>query len=85
MAFASSMRAAIAVPFEEEDPETAELVVRFFEKSFGYLEMEFAGQVLAPGVGEKGEILEKPERLEEGFELGRRLAAGRKSLPPARA
>jgi len=66
--------AAIAVPFEEEDPGVAALLVSFFEKCFQYLEMQFVGEILVPGVGEKGEILEKPNRLEEGYELGRRLA-----------
>jgi multimeric flavodoxin WrbA len=70
-------RAAIAVPFEEDNPETAELVVRFFEKSFAYLEMEMLGQVIVPGVGERGEIVGRPEKLEEGFALGRRLAGVR--------
>ena len=33
-------------------------------------------QIIAPGVTRRGEILEKTERLEEAFELGRRLAKG---------
>ncbi len=68
--------AALAIPFEEESPETAELVVKLFEKSFKYLEMNLAGQVLAPGVGGKGEILKKEKSLAAAYELGRKLVRG---------
>ena len=67
-------RAVIAVPFEEENPETAVLVVSFFEKSLQYLQMELFGRLIAPGVGHKGEIMKKGDLLAEAFELGRRLA-----------
>jgi multimeric flavodoxin WrbA len=66
--------AAIAVPFEEEDPATAALVLAFFEKSLQYLEMNLVGKILVPGVSGKGEILQKGDRLEEACELGKRLA-----------
>jgi len=66
--------AVIAVPFEEENPEAAGLVVAFFEKSLEYLQMNLVGKIIVPGVGRKGEILEKGERLDEGYELGRKLA-----------
>jgi multimeric flavodoxin WrbA len=66
--------AAIAVPFEEEDPETVAPVVAFFEKSLQYLEMNLVGKIIAPGVSRKGEILEKAAYLEEACELGRRIA-----------
>ena len=68
--------AVIAVPFEEDNPLTAALVVAFFEKCFEYLEMKLVGKVIAPGVGFKGEILEKKDRMDEAFSLGRRLALG---------
>ena len=67
-------RAAIAVPFEEEGIEMADLVVAFFERSLRYLEMELIGRVLAPGVTRRGEIAEKPDKLGEAYDLGRRLA-----------
>jgi len=63
--------ALLAVPFEDNDLETAGLVVAFFEKSLEYLEMKLIGQVIAPGVGEKGDILRASARLDEGYELGR--------------
>jgi multimeric flavodoxin WrbA len=66
--------AVIAVPFEDETLETADLVVTFFEKSFQYLEMNLVGKIIVPGVSRKGDILEKEASLEEGIELGKRLA-----------
>jgi multimeric flavodoxin WrbA len=66
----------IAVGFEEESPETAALVVAFFERSLAYLEMKLVGKILVGGVGRKGEILEKVDSLEEAFELGKALAKG---------
>ena len=68
--------AVVIIPFEEENPETARLVVEFFEKSFAYLEMKLIGRLIAPGVGAKGEILKYPQRLEESYKLGQRLAKG---------
>jgi multimeric flavodoxin WrbA len=65
--------AVLAIPFEEEDPETAALLKAFFEKSLGYLEMNLIGTILVPGVTRKGEIIEKKAQLQEGYELGKRL------------
>ena len=73
-AYVRGKPAALAIPFEEEDLEMAAPLVTFFQKSFQYLEMELAGQVLAPGVTARGEVLEHADRLEEARELGRRLA-----------
>jgi hypothetical protein len=36
--------------------------------------MKLIGKILVPGVGSRGDILRKPVSLEEGYELGRRLA-----------
>jgi multimeric flavodoxin WrbA len=66
--------AVIAVLFEDETLETADLVVAFFEKSLQYLEMNLVGKIIVPGVSCKGDILEKEKSLEEGIELGKRLA-----------
>ena len=68
--------AVIIVPFEDENPETARLVVEFFEKTLVYLEMKLIGRLIVPGVGAKGDILKQPERLEESYKLGQRLAGG---------
>jgi multimeric flavodoxin WrbA len=67
-------RAAVAVVLEEEREETWRPVVRFFEQSLGYLEMRLAGTIVVPGVGPKGAIRQKPERLDEAFRLGGQLA-----------
>lgn len=69
--------AILAVPFEDNDPETAAPLVEMFEKSFKYLELHLAGTLLAPGVGEKGDILRKAEVLERAFELGKKVAVWR--------
>jgi multimeric flavodoxin WrbA len=66
--------AVIAVPFEENNPQTARLLVKFFEKSLKYLEMNLIGKILVPGVSRRGDILRKEGRLEEAFKLGIRLA-----------
>jgi len=66
--------AAMVIPFEDDDPDTAKPLVELFEKSFDYLEMRLVGSVIAGGVGEKGDILKKPDRLKEAYELGKRLA-----------
>jgi multimeric flavodoxin WrbA len=65
--------AILAIPFEEDDPGTADLLIRFFEKSLGYLEMKIRGRIIAPGVSARGDILKKEKFLKEGYELGRRI------------
>ena len=65
---------ALAVPFEEEDPQTAALLKAFFEKSLGYLEMNLIGAILVPGVTRKGEIKEQETKLHEAYTLGKKLA-----------
>ena len=65
---------ALAIPFEEENPQTASLLEAFFEKSLGYLEMNLIGAILVPGVTRKGEIKEKEAKLQEAYELGKKLA-----------
>jgi len=65
--------AALIIPLEDTSPDTWAPVVQFFSKSLDYLEMSLVGTVIAPGVGGKGEILGRPEILEEAYEMGRRL------------
>jgi multimeric flavodoxin WrbA len=67
-------KAALAIPFEEENPDTARPVVEFFEKSFAYLEMRMVDSIVVGGVGKKGDVLKKPDRLVEAYEMGSRLA-----------
>jgi multimeric flavodoxin WrbA len=66
--------AVLAVPFEEEDPETAALLIAFFEKSLRYLQMNLIGRIVVSGVGRRGEINDKQDRLSEAYELGRAMA-----------
>jgi multimeric flavodoxin WrbA len=66
--------AVTIIPFEDDDLDTVRPLVELFEKSFDYLEMRLVGSVIAGGVGEKGDILKKPDRLNEAYELGNRLA-----------
>ena len=68
------LSAAIAIPFEDESMETARGVVEFFQKSLAYLQIRLLGQIIVPGVGEKGAIRDKPDRLQEAHNLGRMLA-----------
>ena len=68
-------RAAIVVPFEEQNPAAADLVVAFFERSLRYLQMELVGRLIAPGVRCRGEVADRPGLLEEARALGRRLVA----------
>ena len=49
----------LAVPFEETGPDMADLTVKMFELSFGYLEMNLAGTIIAPGVTKVGEVKSK--------------------------
>lgn len=64
----------IAVPFEEENPETAAPLVTFFEKCFEYLEWELVAKLIVGGVTKRGEIAQKKEMMIHAFELGKKLA-----------
>ena len=66
--------AVLAVPFEEDNPETAALVTAFFQKSMAFLDVRLLGSMIVPGMERKGQILELPDRLAEAYELGRKAA-----------
>ncbi len=66
-------RAILVVPFEEDNYETAEPLIRMFEKSFKYLEMNLIERIIVPGVGEKRDVLKKPDILEKCLNLGKSL------------
>lgn len=76
-------KAILAIPFEEPNLETAALVTAFFEKSLTYLELQLVGSVVAPGLARKGEILEKADRLQAGYELGKRAVTESEHLHEA--
>jgi multimeric flavodoxin WrbA len=69
-----SKKAVLAVVLEEDSEATWQPVVDFFAKSLAYLEMALARTIVVPGVGKAGEILGKPDRLDEAFRLGNALA-----------
>jgi multimeric flavodoxin WrbA len=66
--------AVLAIPFEEDNIKTADLLIRFFVKSLRYLEMKIIGKILSPGVSARGDILKKEEFLKKGYQLGRRIS-----------
>jgi multimeric flavodoxin WrbA len=65
--------AILAIPFEEDNINTANLLVSFFVKSFKYLEMRITGKILCPGVSARGEILKKDKLLKKGYQLGQKI------------
>jgi multimeric flavodoxin WrbA len=67
-------KAATAIPFEDETPETADLLSKFFELSFAYLELELVAQLIVPGVSAKGDVLAKEAVLKSAYDLGKSLA-----------
>jgi multimeric flavodoxin WrbA len=68
-------QAVVAVVLEEDNEKTWRPVVEFFDNSLAYLEMKPAGTIVVPGVGAKGAIRDKPERLQEAYRLGATLRA----------
>ncbi|HWR57284.1 MAG TPA: flavodoxin family protein [Thermodesulfovibrionales bacterium] len=72
--FIRNTRAVIAVPFEDETIETADLLLDFFRKCFSYLQVEFAANILAPGVTRRGEVAKNKLKMGECLALGKTLA-----------
>ena len=68
--------AAMVVPFEEEDPATADLTVSLLDKCFQFLELRPAGRIIVPGVTRPGEVRQHPEVMEQARWLGAALAGG---------
>jgi multimeric flavodoxin WrbA len=66
--------AILVVPFEEENVETAESLIKMFEKSFEYLEMKLIEKIIVPGVGKRGEVLKKQDILNSCYDFGKYLA-----------
>ncbi|MFB3897112.1 MAG: flavodoxin family protein [bacterium] len=64
----------IAVPFEEDNPDTAAPLVTFFEKCFAYLEWELMAKLIVGGVTKRGEIAKKKKVMDDAVELGKKLA-----------
>ena len=66
--------AVIVVPFEENNLETADLLVKMFEKSFEYLEIPLIGKIIIPGVTKRGEVIKQEATIEQCYNLGKKLA-----------
>ena len=66
--------AVIVVPFEEDNLETADLLVKMFEKSFEYLEIPLIGKIIIPGVTKRGEVIKQEATIEQCCNLGKKLA-----------
>ena len=60
----------VVVPYEEESYETARPLINMFEKSFDYLQLRLVRKIIVPGVGTKGEVLNKHKYLEEAYKCG---------------
>jgi multimeric flavodoxin WrbA len=67
--------AILVVPFEEDNVETAEPLIKMFEKSFSYLEMKLIEKIIVPGVGKKGEVLKKQDILNSCYELVKKFTS----------
>jgi multimeric flavodoxin WrbA len=63
----------LVLVFEEDDPQAAEATLEMFGRSFDYLGMSFDHRLIVPGVGPKGAIWKKTERIEEAYILGQNL------------
>ena len=66
-------KAVTAIPFEDDTPETADLLSKFFELSLSYLEMDLVAQLIVPGVSAKGDVLSKETVLKSAYDLGQNL------------
>jgi multimeric flavodoxin WrbA len=60
----------LVTAYEEEGPTAVEPMLRMFDLSFEYLELQTIGRIIADGVGPKGAVLEKPGVLKQAYELG---------------
>jgi len=65
--------ALVAIPFEEQGLKAASLVLQFFQRSLPYLGINLGGKLVVPGVSRKGEILERPYRLQQAYELSKKI------------
>jgi multimeric flavodoxin WrbA len=64
--------AILVIPFEEEDRQTVEPLLTFFEKSLSYLEMTIMGRIIVPGVTKRGEVIKKVSIMNDAFQLGKK-------------
>lgn len=60
----------LVTAYEEEGPTAVEPMLRMFDLSIEYLELQTIGRIIADGVGPKSAVLEKPGVLQQAYELG---------------
>jgi multimeric flavodoxin WrbA len=65
--------AVLVVVFEENDLQAADATLDMFQRSFDYLGMNFRHRLIVPGVGARGDIWKKTDRVEEAYTLGQNL------------
>ncbi|HWR39210.1 MAG TPA: flavodoxin family protein [Patescibacteria group bacterium] len=65
--------AVILVPCEETDPAVTQLIEEFFLRCFRYLEMDFAGKIMAPGLDQRGAVRQHPDFLQQARNLGQQV------------
>lgn len=65
--------AMLVTAYEEDGPTAAEPLLRMFELSFDYLKLHPFEPIVAPGVGPKGAVMQRPDILVRAYEAGRRL------------
>jgi multimeric flavodoxin WrbA len=70
----NSKKAVLVIPFEDTNLETAELLIKMFEKSFEFLEIPIIEKIIVPGVNKRGEVSKKAKIMQKCYELGIKLA-----------
>lgn len=68
--YINGKRAVLAIAYEEKGTAAAEPILRMFEMGFAYLKLTTVGKIVADGLGRKGAVLDKPEILEQAYQLG---------------
>ncbi len=68
-----NIKAVLAIPFEEESEETAEILLNMFKKSFEYLKIPLIEKVLAPGVDKRGEVSKRDDIMNLCYNIGKRI------------
>ncbi len=67
-------RAILVTAYEEVGPRAVDPMLRMFELTFEWLDLQFVDRLVIDGVGPKGAVLERPRALEDAYLMGSRLA-----------
>jgi multimeric flavodoxin WrbA len=63
-------RVALISPFGDGGTGTARHIVGMLTDSLAYLKADFAGQLLVPSANKPGAVADRPEVMQEAYELG---------------